>query len=766
MTRDELRLALLGAVAWAAALVGFALPGNAGWLLLALAAVPLLRWAGGAGVAVLLIAATALLVTQVEIEGVRHSAVARLARADAAVSVEVVVESTPIRRHRRFGDQVRFTATTVAVTARGRRYRTRARVLVFVDGSPTVAVGERLRVRGSLRPSTSPDLAAMLMSRGPPYRLAGPGALARASGRVRDAIRAASSGLGLGAAALVPALVDGDATGGAGTGAFTPAFQTAGMTHLLAVSGTNLTLILGALLLLARWFRVRTWGLAVVGVLGVGGFVLLAGPQPSVLRAAVMGTIALAGLGHAGRAQGVRALGLGVLVLVLIDPWLARSTGFVLSVIATAGILVLAPPWREALRRWLPRWAAEAVAVPLAAQVACTPVIAAISGQVSLVAVAANILAAPLVGPATVLGLAGGVVALLSEPLGGVIAVPAGWCADGIIAVAERAAAMPVPALPWSTTAVAVGVLALLCVLVALVLRAVLVRRWLTLSVVALTAVLVLVPLPTPGWPPTGWVFVACDVGQGDALAVNTGPHSAVVVDAGPDPVLVDQCLQRLGVRTVPVVVITHFHADHVDGIAGVLRGRQVGQILISPLADPPAGARKLHDAADRAGIPVRVPAVGERFQVGAVRWQVLGPIHAQPPGSDSPPNDASLVLLVETAGIRLLLMGDEERPSQTELHQAWPDLRADVLKVAHHGSSKQDPDLVKSVGARVAVISVGLNNDYGHPAQQTLDLLTSARMRVLRTDRDGDVAMLVDRAGQLATQVRPRPMTPAVRGP
>jgi competence protein ComEC len=270
-----------------------------------------------------------------------------------------------------------------------------------------------------------------------------------------------------------------------------------------------------------------------------------------------------------------------------------------------------------------------------------------------------------------------------------------------------------------------------------------------------LLAVVIRAPLPLTGWPPSGWVMVACDIGQGDALVLRAGPHTAVVVDAGPDPVPVDACLRRLGIDVIPVLVLTHFHADHVDGIAGVLGGRQVGRIDVSPLADPPAGAREVDDAAARAHVPVRTVTLGERTEIGALRWQVLGPVRAEVPDSDSPPNDASVVMLVETRGLRLLLMGDEEQPSQRDLDRAWPGLHADVLKVAHHGSGKQDPELVTGLRTRVALISVGVDNDYGHPAQRTLDLLTRAGMRVLRTDRDGDLAVVAGPGGSLATRVR-----------
>ena len=144
----------------------------------------------------------------------------------------------------------------------------------------------------------------------------------------------------------------------------------------------------------------------------------------------------------------------------------------------------------------------------------------------------------------------------------------------------------------------------------------------------------------------------------------------------------------------------------------------------------------------------MRVASPGERARVGPLRWQVVAPTGPTPPDSDSPPNDASVVLLVESRGIRLLLMGDEEEASQARLLRETGGIAADVLKVAHHGSASQDPDLVRATGARLAVVSVGAGNDYGHPAPSLSLLLREAGMRVARTDRDGDVAVVVDPGG------------------
>ena len=430
----------------------------------------------------------------------------------------------------------------------------------------------------------------------------------------------------------------------------------------------------------------------------------------------------LVGMGVDGRRRGPRALGVAVVALLLLDPGLATTVGFALSAVATAGILLVAPGLRDALARWLPRWVAEAVAVPLAAQLACTPLVAAISGQVSLVAVAANLAAAPAVGPATVLGLAGGLVGLAAEPVGRLLGAGAGWCAAWLVEVARRGAALPVPAVDWGTSPWALALLTVLVVALTLLLPTVLRRPATGLGCGCLVAVLVLVRMPVAGWPPAGWVVVACDVGQGDALAVHTGPGSAVVVDAGPDAALVDRCLDRLGVERVPLLVLTHPHADHVDGVAGVVEGRQVAQV-------------ETHT--DTAYAATRT--------VGQATLQVLWP----PPGHvvDNP-NDASVVLLVEVRGVRVLLTGDIEPPSQLALQRTWPDLAVDVVKVPHHGSRFQDTDWLLGLGASVAMVSAGADNDYGHPAPETLAAFEGADVDVLRTDLDGDVAVVVEDGG------------------
>jgi competence protein ComEC len=758
---------LVGAAAWLGALVGLARPAwwhavLVGGVVLGLtAAVTRWRRAGSTTAAgpsarrlvagLLIVASTAATVALVRVERVAHNPVASWAGTRTAAQVELVVTSDPRRVEGRFADQLVMRGRVERVGSGTVAYELAVPVTVVApyDWSP-VRLGERIAFSGRLAPSVRRDVAALLRPLGPAEILRPPAWWWTAAERVRAALRESVGGVPAARRPLVPALVVGDDEG------LDPAladdFRTTGLTHLLAVSGTNLTLVLGFVLVVARGLRVRGRGLHAVGLVGVVGFVVLARPEPSVLRAAVMGSVALAGLGSGGSRRGGRSLGVAVTALLLVDPWLAPTPGFALSVLATAGIVFVAPVWRDALAVWLPRWIAEALAVPAAAQLACTPVVASLSGQVSLVAVAANLLAAPAVGPATVLGLAGGLSGLLWPGLGRLLGTLAGWCVAWIVAIARHGSALPVPALSWGTGAGALVLLVGTCLLAVLLAPVLLRRRATTLTCCVLLATVTLVRPPSPGWPPPGWVLAMCDVGQGDALVIHAGDGAGVVVDAGPDPGLVDGCLRRLDIEQVPLLVLTHFHADHVDGLEGVARGRPVGMVQVTSLADPPDAVIAVAAAARRIGAPETVAVFDSTRQVGDVTLQVLWPTPDQPttgPGDGSTANNGSVVLLAQVRGVRLLLTGDLEPPGQERLARLAPGLQVDVLKVPHHGSRYQDLAFLTSLGARVGLVSVGADNDYGHPSPDTIRVLEETGCAVFRTDRDGDVAVS-ERDGRL----------------
>ncbi len=277
-------------------------------------------------------------------------------------------------------------------------------------------------------------------------------------------------------------------------------------------------------------------------------------------------------------------------------------------------------------------------------------------------------------------------------------------------------------------------------------------------SLIAAVAGAVPVRLAVPGWPPQHAMLVVCDVGQGDGMVLPIGDGAGIVVDTGPEPTAIDGCLRRLDIDRVPVMFLTHFHEDHVGGVTGVFDGRSVGQIVTSPFSQPPEGYRAVVTAAAAHHVSISSPTLGEIYQFGALRLTVLGPV-ARLTGTRSDPNDNSIVMRADEDGVRILLTGDAEIDEQAEIlaNDGPGALRCDVLKVPHHGSAYQLPAFLAAAAPRVALVSVGAVNPYGLPSSGTLDRLTSSGARVLRTDVDGDVAVLVT-DGHLAIESRGHP--------
>jgi competence protein ComEC len=437
-----------------------------------------------------------------------------------------------------------------------------------------------------------------------------------------------------------------------------------------------------------RWTRPLLASAALVG------FVVLARPEPSVLRAAVMGAVGLAGMSLSRRGAGLPALSAAVIVLLCADPWLARSYGFALSTLATLGLLLFAEPWGRWLARRLPgRWQAlgQAVAIPVAAQAMCAPVVVLLQGSVTVIGVLANVLAAPLVAPATIAGVVVALLAVPLPPLAGLLAWVAAAPAGAIAVVAHTLAEVPMGTMPWP--AGAMGALLLAALTIGAVLTAPWAaaqarrRPWWTLALGAL-AVIAVWPVPQRGWPAPGWRFVACDVGQGDALVVATGQGRAVVVDAGPSPDLVRSCLDRLEVSVVEALILTHYHADHVGGVDGVLAGREVISVLATPVAEPASMAAAVAARCAQAGLAVRALHAGDMLRWDTVTAEVLWP--ARRITSGSVPNNASVVVAVRAPGLHAVLLGDVEREAAAAIRSGLavgggPD-PVDLVKVAHHG--------------------------------------------------------------------------------
>lgn len=719
----------------------------------------------GPGVLALTLVATALVLAA----SAAHESTRRVGPVDelvtegAMVRGEAVVLTEPIvRAGRASGDegepppqQVLLRVRMESVTARGETTGVSAPLFVRADEEWTdIGWHDRITLSGKLSPvdPADPEVGA-LSPRGPPAPVGERSVVRRAAEYLRTGMREAVDPLPTDARALVPALVIGDTS-------MTPQELTddmlvTGMSHLSAVSGSNVAVVLAAIVGACRVSGCpRRWRPWLAGA-GLAFFVVLARPEPSVIRAAAMGAIGLLGMAGSRRGAGTPALCTAVLVLLTVDPWLARSYGFVLSTLATLGLLLFVRPWSAAINAHLPRAlhvVGPAVAIPLAAQLVCGPVIVLLQGNVSLIAVVANLVAAPFVAPATVLGVSAALVAVVSTTLATVV----GWCAApfalAIAWTARISADVPGGTLPWPDGAP--GALLLTAVTTLAVLGGPwAVRRSRASPALALGLVVVLtagsVPSRIFAWPPPDWRVVACDVGQGDGLVLASGPGRAVLVDVGPEDGGVDGCLRRLDVRTLDAVVLTHFHDDHIGDLAAAVDGREVGQILVTPVADPEWAAKQVTEIAADRSIPVRTVTAGDRFELGAVTATAWWPARAVTGGSAA--NNASIVLHVRTGEVTALLLADIEQEAGRALRLALrrdPAMAAaaadlDVVKMPHHGSSNLDEDFMDAVAAPVALISVGAENTYGHPTPTALAWAHRHSERVLRTDEHGDVAVL-----------------------
>lgn len=684
----------------------------------------------------------------------------------ATATVVAQVASDPVRREPPGGAwwparlEMRLSAS--AIEARGRFVEVGVPIVIQ---APTTArlppVGSHVAVRGRLAPSPRLDVAAVIRVDDDAVTvLAPPGPAHEVSNRMRAGLRAALSHGPAEGAALVAGLAIGDES--MQQPELTDAMRASGLAHLTAVSGGNVAILLAVVLMLSSLMRLRLRGRVVLSLLAIAGFVMLVRPEPSVVRAAIMGSVAVIAVLTGGRRTGPAILSFAVLVVVLVFPMLAVSWGFALSTFATAGLILVAPMFRRRLdegdrTQRLPPAVRDAIAVTVAAQVATLPLLVAMGKAVGWVAVPANLLAMPAVAPVTILGLGAAVVSPLAPWLAGALATLASWPGQWIAWVATWASGLPLAALPWPSGWVGIAWLVVAggAGVAAFVLfsrlpdafrdlvRRPAVRAGAAATLVTLVALLVLAPLDRRAWPPHGWTMIVCDVGQGDALVLNVADRSAVVVDTGPDPRLLDACLSDLGIERIPLLVLTHFHADHVDGIDG-LRDRPVAAALVTTLDEPAEqAARTFAWLADR-GIATARMRMNQRLEVGDVQATVRWPARILRTGSA--PNNASIVLDARIDGVHLLLTGDIETAAQQGV-RAGGSGGFDVVKVPHHGSASVDERFAEWTGARLALVSVGEGNAFGHPAPDTMAMWEQQAL-VARTDLDGDLAVVRTTSG------------------
>ncbi len=532
------------------------------------------------------------------------------------------------------------------------------------------------------------------------------------------------------------------------------------LTHLVAVSGANLAIVMGAIWFLLgalsapRWLRFLLSGLAMLG------YVLLVGPESSVLRAGAMALAVLIALSLGRGTSAIHSLALAVAVLLLIDQSLAFDLGFALSVLATLGLLLGARPIADRIG-FAPRPIALALGAGLAAQIFTLPVVLMIQPGFPIYAIIANLLVEPVVAPVTVAGI----VAVLLTPMSPSLSHLATWFAtigtQWILSVAERLSSQEVTRFHVSFGLEGQMLIWGLVVGVIAAIRLGGKARAAASAFLVLDIVLLLTlsagDLVRSGVANQEWKVMACDVGQGDALLVRDGDQTALI-DVGREPGPIKKCLEDTQITRVDLLVLTHFDADHVGGITG-LSEVELGHVLISGYEDDRPLVGIVEEFLSGRGQSVREAVSGGVASLGECRFVVLGPKDAQSANSS---NDASITALFDCPSYQVLALADAPESAQRELLPILLPLvdaeKHRVVKVAHHGAADQLGALYSAFRPQVALYSVGKGNTYGHPTNSALKLTSALGAMNLRTDLDGaigldfDSELRISTAGKLAS--------------
>ncbi|WP_345802659.1 ComEC/Rec2 family competence protein [Microbacterium sp. AZCO] len=747
------RLVPVTAAAWATAAAATLAPSWSpalaigAWGATLVALLVLVRRRGPSGVVVVLaLAFAAVVASHVALAQPARTALSALAL-DGGRAIEVTARVVGKVERRASTGQLVFDAVASRVSAGPAELAVDLPVSVAtqpddVEGIGDLDVGAVVVLRGTARAADAGERSVVLLTAsGGLEVVSGPRGLEALAGTLRKGLVAATRGLPDPGGGLIPGLAVGD------TSRVDPdldaAMKASSLSHLTAVSGANCALVVGLAFAGAALLGARRGVRVAVGVAALGGFVVLVTPEPSVARAAAMAAVAMLAVAVGRPAVGVAVLCLAVAGLLAFDPWLSTSLGFALSTVATAALLLLARPLAAGLQRWMPRALALALSVPLAAQLACGPLLVLIAPTVPLYGVVANLLAAPAAPVATVVGLAA-CLALPFPALQSGLAVLAWAPAAWIAGTAHTFAELPGGQVSWLEGWPGLALLAMLGAAVA-VLLAPGSRRALRFAAGAIVAVVVGVcaggaALAGPAGPltlPSSWAILACDIGQGDAVLVRSG-GAVALVDTGPDPKALEGCLARTSIHHLDLLVLTHYDADHAGGVDAVV-GR-VDRVLHGPVDT--AVHQRVLDALAAGGAELVDADAGMQGALGSATYRVIWPraeSRAYAPG-----NDSSVTIDIRGGGVPAsLFLGDLSASPQRAIEASGMlDPPYDVVKVAHHGSADQDPGLYVAARPSLALISVGLGNDYGHPRQETLDVLTDVGAIVARTDLEGTVAL------------------------
>ncbi|MGL5206638.1 MAG: DNA internalization-related competence protein ComEC/Rec2 [Acidaminococcaceae bacterium] len=527
-------------------------------------------------------------------------------------------------------------------------------------------------------------------------------------------------------------------------------FSATGIVHILSVSGSHVALLIGFVLSLLSFLHVRKKLSLVIAAGTVIGYCLICGFSPPVLRSALMGMAMLLGLALQRNEDSGAVLAIVAISILCYKPMWVLDIGFQLSFASTAGLIYLFPSVKAWLAQYMRKYFAAALAVTIAAQLAVLPLLVYYFHQVSISSLAANIIVVPVMEFIVLLTMAGLFLSFLCKPLGIILLMFASLLLTPALAATKWIAA-------WPFASIIIAHKPFIMALAYYLLLISLFRIWpfetLDLQerklVVALTCFAIFLPIITMHFARQPFTVYFIDVGQGDAALVITEDKKTILIDAGglrgnydTGERIVLPFLRYLGIDKLDVLALSHGHHDHAGGAAAVARSIPIGCVLLTQEEPSQDVSVLLNFVKNKSRI--KYLNGGQQYNLGSCQIAVIEAPTTAAFAEKHNENESSAIMKITDGAKSIVFTGDATE--EEEIAASAGSVKADVLKVAHHGSKTSSSfEFLQAVKPRLAVISVGSDNKFGHPAPETLEKLQEIGVKILRTDHAGNIKVVFD---------------------